>query len=256
MYRVRLAVIHSPTSARVSGRPGSRSATTSEQGPPRFRDERIWGRGGDERESAAGGEAEDADGEKERARERRSCLGGVHSRRRRGGSLPTYPKFQPVLPPPLPLPSLPRVVSLPLPVLPGESPPSPSRPPRLLTWRLRVSCGRLASPSAARELVYSAEHALCAGPCLLPLVLLFRTRNRHPALSLSLPRSLSSTLLFSSFLRHACSARRTKIHSSFVYVKLDKSRSFRIISSSRTSAEKSIAILQCVLIYFRMAGER
>lgn len=43
--------------------------------------------------------------------------------------------------------------------------------PSPLTWRPCVSCGRPASPSAARELVYSTEHALYTGPCLLPLPL-------------------------------------------------------------------------------------
>lgn len=98
----------------------------------------------------------------------------------KGGSLSTYPKFQPV----------PRVTPLPLPVSPHKPlpphtrspPPSPPSPPSTphapllfrpspLTWRPCVSCGRPASPSAARELVYSTEHALYTGPCLLPLPL-------------------------------------------------------------------------------------
>lgn len=125
-----------------------------------------------------------------RIRRREGCGG-------KGGSLPTYPKFQPV----------PRVTPLPLPVSPHKplppytrspppSPPSPPSPPHALllfrpsslTWRPCVSCGRPASPSAARELVYSTEHALYTGPCLLPLPL---------ALSYAKSTSCSGSFFFS-----------------------------------------------------------
>jgi len=93
-----------------------------------------------------------------------------------------------------------NTLPLQLPVSPRKS--SPLQPGSAgSTWLACVSCCRPASPSAARELVYSTEHALYTGPCLPPLLLLllFRMRNRVLPLSLSLSfpssHSRSSSLL-------------------------------------------------------------
>lgn len=152
----------------------------------REREERVWA------VQSKAGDEEDGSGERS-PRERRSCLA------RFGGGKEGDSLRRPILnssrsprryqhPPLLQLPVSPRKPSLP----PGLS--------AGLTWWPCVSCGRPASPSAARELVYSTEHALYTGPCLpllLPL-LLFRTREiEYVLLSLSLSLVLPRFLFVS-----------------------------------------------------------
>jgi len=61
-----------------------------------------------------------------------------------------------------------------------------------------AAVGLLLSFCGERELVYSTEHALYTGPCLLLLLLLFRTRNRRPTHSLLFHLVFSSSVSSSS----------------------------------------------------------
>lgn len=157
-------------------------------------------------QSKAGDEEGTEDGSGERSpRERRSCLArfgeeGDSLRRPILNSSRSPRRYQ--HPPLLQLPVSPRKPSLP----PGLS--------AGLTWWPCVSCGRPASPSAARELVYSTEHALYTGPCLplLLLLLLFRTREiEYVLLSLSLSLVLPRFLFVSPRAAVAAAAAATAI---------------------------------------------
>lgn len=173
----------------IPGRPGSQfvrdeSTRREAEASPQLRDESKFR---DETRVDRGAREDPTMQTEGDARERRSCLEGVW-RAEGNVSLPTYPKFQPV-------PS--RVAPLRLPVSFPLSLPVP------LTWRPCVSCGRPASPSAARELVYSTEHALCTGPCLLSCSSCSFVREIDVLLSLPVLLLTPFLCLFlsSSFLR-------------------------------------------------------
>lgn len=151
-----LALIHSPTWASIPGRPGSWSARRTKQDSPRFRDERIWRQVVWERTNVcvgcgAGvvGRGTEETEETERARERRSWSRRIRWRREgwKGGSLPTYPKFQPVPP-----------VSPRYRFLFRHAGPPLAGPPR--HWR-GVSCGRPASLLLRRESSFIPRSTHC-----------------------------------------------------------------------------------------------
>lgn len=118
-------------------------------------------------------------------------------------SSPTYPKFQPVLP------GFPfrRIFPL-LPTHPLAGPPR------------CVSCGRLASPSVQQEssFIPRGEPRIVYGSLpSLPLLLLFRTRNRRPSLSLSLSLPLAHHFLSFTYVHGSDYRIHPKFTALFVY---------------------------------------